>query len=77
MLLQYIITLTQALCDHEGRVEYEQGETSDHYIIHVHPEDIGKVMGKQGRNINAIRHLIFCISKQQGLRRNAISLGHE
>ena len=77
MLLQYIITLTQAICDHEGRVEYEQGETTDHYIIHVHPEDIGKVMGKKGRNINAIRQLIYCIAKTKGLRRCAVSLAHD
>ncbi len=39
----------------EVRVEEVETEGDFTYIIHVNPEDIGRVIGKNGSVINAIR----------------------
>jgi len=57
-LLELLIT---ALVDHPEQVEIvesqEEGGTFN-YEVHVAPEDIGKVIGKQGKIANAIRTVV-------------------
>jgi len=43
-----------------------QGSTV--YELRLHPEDVGKVIGRQGMTINAIRSLLLAGSAKQGLR---------
>ena len=38
------------------------------YELRVHPQDAGKIIGKQGRTINAIRSLLQAGSGKKGLR---------
>jgi len=38
------------------------------YELRLHPEDVGKVIGRQGMTINAIRSLLLAGSAKQGLR---------
>ncbi len=38
------------------------------YELRMHPEDVGKVIGRQGMTINAIRSLLLAGSAKQGLR---------
>ncbi|MBN2507293.1 MAG: KH domain-containing protein [Verrucomicrobia bacterium] len=38
------------------------------YELRMHPEDVGRVIGKQGVAINAIRSLLQAGSARQGLR---------
>ena len=38
------------------------------YELRLHPEDVGKVIGRQGMTINAIRALLLAGSAKQGLR---------
>ncbi len=38
------------------------------YELRVHTEDVGKVIGKQGMTINAIRALLLAGSAKKGLR---------
>jgi predicted RNA-binding protein YlqC (UPF0109 family) len=38
------------------------------YEVRMHPEDVGKVIGRQGMTINAIRSLLLSGSAKQGLR---------
>ena len=45
--------------EHEGTTIYE---------LRLHPEDVGKVIGRQGMTINAIRSLLLAGSAKQGLR---------
>ena len=44
---------------HEGTTIYE---------LRMHPEDVGKVIGRQGMTINAIRSLLLAGSAKKGLR---------
>jgi uncharacterized protein len=44
---------------HEGTTIYE---------LRMHPEDMGKVIGRQGMTINAIRSLLLAGSAKKGLR---------
>jgi predicted RNA-binding protein YlqC (UPF0109 family) len=38
------------------------------YELRMHPEDVGKVIGRQGMTINAIRSLLLAGSARKGLR---------
>jgi hypothetical protein len=38
------------------------------YELRVHPDDVGKVIGRQGMTINAIRSLLTAGSARKGLR---------
>ncbi|SFA41888.1 RNA-binding protein (KH domain) [Parageobacillus thermantarcticus] len=65
-----IETIVQALVDHPEAVlvtsvEDEQTIT---YKLSVHKEDIGKVIGKQGRTIHAIRTVVYAAAARQPKR---------
>jgi predicted RNA-binding protein YlqC (UPF0109 family) len=38
------------------------------YELRMHPEDVGKVIGRQGMTINALRSLLLAGSAKQSLR---------
>ncbi len=38
------------------------------YELRLHPQDVGKVIGRQGMTINAIRSLLLAGSARKGLR---------
>ncbi len=38
------------------------------YELRLHPDDVGKIIGKQGMTINAIRSLLLAGSAKKGLR---------
>jgi predicted RNA-binding protein YlqC (UPF0109 family) len=38
------------------------------YELRLHPQDVGKVIGRQGMTINAIRCLLLAGSAKKGLR---------
>jgi len=56
-LIQYIAT---ALVDHPDKVQVEEKELEDTVVIEltVAKEDLGKVIGKQGRTARAMRSLL-------------------
>ncbi len=68
-LLEY---LARALVDNPDDVQVEviEGERSAILQLKVHPDDIGKVIGKQGRIVQAIRTLVKAAATKQG--KNAI-----
>ncbi len=68
-LLDY---LAKALVDHPDDVQIEviEGERSVILQLKVHPDDIGKVIGKQGRIAQALRTLVKAAATKQG--KNAI-----
>ena len=68
-LLEY---LAKALVDNPDDVHIEviEGERSVILQLKVNPEDIGKVIGKQGRIAQALRTLVKASATKQG--KNAI-----
>jgi len=55
--LLYILT---HIVDHPEAIVIEEEQDQDRiiYLLTVHPEDMGKVIGKQGRIIRALRDLV-------------------
>ncbi|MDD5747970.1 MAG: KH domain-containing protein [Actinomycetota bacterium] len=68
-LLEY---LAKCLVDHPEDVQIEviEGERSVILQLKVHPDDIGKVIGKQGRIAQALRTLVKAAGMKHG--KNAI-----
>lgn len=66
-LVEHIVT---ALVDHPGHVQVEEvkEEKSIRLRLSVHPDDIGKVIGKQGRTAKAIRSILFASAPSQRVR---------
>ena len=63
--LMYIV---KQLVDKTDMVSINElvGEQNLTYEIKVDPTDLGKVIGKQGRTINALRVLIRAVSNKHG-----------
>jgi hypothetical protein len=38
------------------------------YELRLHPQDVGKIIGRQGQTINAIRSLLLAGSAKKGVR---------
>ncbi|MBF0409215.1 MAG: KH domain-containing protein [Candidatus Riflebacteria bacterium] len=55
-----ITSTVQALVEHPSEVDVKaiEGDGTVVFEVQVHPEDAGKVIGKKGRTINAIRTII-------------------
>ncbi len=62
--------LAKALVDHPEEVEVKrvEGEKSVILELKVSPEDMGKVIGKQGRIARAIRTVVKAAAAKEGKR---------
>ena len=58
-LVQHPEEVTVIPVEREGTTVYE---------LRLNPQDVGKVIGRQGMTINAIRSLVLAGSAKQGLR---------
>ncbi|MGA2227777.1 MAG: KH domain-containing protein [Syntrophobacteraceae bacterium] len=60
MLKELIETMARALADHPERVKVSEieGEMSSIIELRVANRDIGNVIGKQGRNVDAMRTIL-------------------
>lgn len=65
--LQYVV---QGLVDRPDAVVVTpiEGENGTLYELRLHPTDVGKVIGKQGATIHALRALLQVGSAKQGKR---------
>jgi uncharacterized protein len=65
--LEYVV---KGLVDHPESVTVTpvEREGTTIYELRLHPEDVGKVIGRQGMTINAIRSLLLAGSAKKGLR---------
>lgn len=66
--MQHLVhTIVTALVDHPEAVEVTQldGETTCILEIRVARQDIGKVIGRQGRNIAALRTLLHAVGAKE------------
>ncbi len=52
--------LARKLVDEPDAVRVEQEERDDLIVLHLHvaPDDVGKVIGRQGRIVRALRTLV-------------------
>lgn len=66
-LLEFILI---HLVDHpeEVKVEVQEQERGTTYLLHVHDDDKGKVIGKKGSVINAIRNIAKIRALKEGVR---------
>lgn len=55
-----VVQITKALVDYPEEVRVETQERNNQTLLEitVHPEDVGKIIGKQGRIIKAIRTVV-------------------
>ena len=63
--------LARALVDHPDEVEVEAFEEDDGSLVlelRVAEEDVGQLIGRGGRTINAVRSLIRAAAVRQGQR---------
>ncbi len=62
--------LVKSLADHPEKVELEEHEEDDTVLIElkISPDDIGKIIGKNGNTINAIRTVLQTAASSQKKR---------
>ncbi len=65
--LEYVV---KGLVSHPDAVSVTpvEREQATIFELRLHPDDVGKVIGRQGMTINAIRSLLQAGSAKQGLR---------
>lgn len=65
-----IATIARGLVDQQDAVSVTVGETDEEgtvvYHLHVAPEDMGRVIGKQGRIAKAIRTVVRASAVRTG-----------
>ena len=66
-LLEYILI---HLVDNpeDVTIELREDDSLTTYIIHVNPDDIGRVIGKKGSIINSIRNIAKVRAVKEGVR---------
>ena len=64
-LLTYV---ARNLVDHTDQVSVSQFDENGEMVLHVAPEDMGKVIGRQGRIAKEIRTLIRSVAQRSGKR---------
>lgn len=67
-----ILTIVRAMVDRPDKVRIAEiaGDQTTVFEISVAKEDLGKVIGKQGRNAQAIRTILNAVSSRE--RRRAV-----
>lgn len=82
MLEDFIATIVKYLVERPEEVEVhllppEKSGNCDHYLIKVADDDLGRVVGKRGRIINAVRTLLVSVSARQGRKVNLSVESHD
>jgi predicted RNA-binding protein YlqC (UPF0109 family) len=69
MPVDVLLYLAKALVDHPDDVEVTTVEEDDGELVlelRVHPDDMGKVIGKRGRTAKAIRTMVKAAATREG-----------
>jgi hypothetical protein len=71
MMKELIVSIAKHLVDKPDEVNVADVETEQRiiYELTVGDGDYGKIIGKGGRNISAIRTIVFAINAKQGGKR--------
>ena len=66
-LIEYVV---KTLVDHpdEIRIAEINGERTIVFELRCHPDDVGKVIGKSGKTVGAIRTLLSTVAARQNRR---------
>ncbi len=66
-LIEYVV---KALVDHpeELRIAEIEGERTIVFELRCHPDDVGKVIGKSGKTVGALRTLLSTVASRQNRR---------
>ena len=69
-LIELVGFLVQGIVAHPDEVEVEEffDDIGSIYGVHVHPDDVGRVIGKDGRIANALRHVVKAAATKTGAR---------
>ncbi len=69
-LQELVEFVAKSLVDHPEKVEVKEieGEKTTVIELKVAPEDLGKVIGRQGRTARAIRTLLAAVARKQNKR---------
>ena len=75
-MLEFIEKTVKLLVDKPDEVKIEVVESEDRltYELTVGVGDYGMVIGKKGRNISALRTLIFAINAKEGGKRARLEI---
>ena len=67
---EHIEYVVKALVDHPDdlRIAEIEGERTIVFELRCHPEDVGKVIGKSGKTVGAIRTLLSTVAARQNKR---------
>ncbi|RKY96901.1 MAG: RNA-binding protein [Ignavibacteriae bacterium] len=68
---EFIEFIARHLVDNPDSVEIEENVPEDKKIVYslrVHPDDVGKVIGKQGKTAQSMRTLLTAIAAKEGKR---------
>jgi len=65
-LTEIVEQMAKAIVDHPEKVEVKEieGEKTTVVELKVAPEDLGKVIGKQGRTARAMRTILAAVSRK-------------
>ena len=57
---ELIYSIVSEIVEHKDEIKIEKfvKNAREHYILTVHPEDCGRIIGKKGTVINAIRSVL-------------------
>ena len=60
--------LTRGIVDHPDDVEITTVEEDGEYVLElrVHPDDMGKVIGRRGRTAKALRQMVKAAATREG-----------
>ena len=66
-LIEYVV---RTLVDHPNdlRISEIEGERTVVYELRCHPDDVGKVIGKSGKTVGALRTLLSTVAARQNRR---------
>jgi len=64
--LEYVVG---GLVEHPDEIEIEREDRSgvNYFLVQIHPDDTGRVIGKSGKTICAIRSLIQASAQKHGI----------
>jgi predicted RNA-binding protein YlqC (UPF0109 family) len=60
----FVETLVKSVVEHPEAIEIEEESEmgSRSFLVKVHPDDVGKIIGKSGRVVSAIRCVVSAVA---------------